>query len=389
MRARSKVQDTLEQSSWTQERSTSPNGPWSHVTTSSRTIHGAKREMSGFDLENFHSRKREGELLPYTPFYQEEVEFGANPGGTYGPVKKNGNSYYYKVDPGTYVSGLISNNLVIDNLVQQAKDYSQELDPAPMVQAAASKIYTQGHDSLTFLAELHKTAALFKGLVRRLEELTELSKAADNWLEFRYGWRILWYDMVEFHKIVKSIDDDRKRFSDRVGTSQTHVTSSTLSYDDGGLRATLPVNTVFDTSVRGAITADISPPKFQFNPILTGWELITFSFIFDWFVGIGLWLESLSFEMVATSYVAAGGSLVTATKTIEHGPPEYYNCVLGTGAVVDFGGPYTLKVTITTRTPMTIPSRPFANVKLDVFKVVDLLTILKGLAKGFSGSLRL
>lgn len=389
MRARYKEQDLLVQQSWSQERSTTQNGPWSTIASGAWKFQGAKRVMSGFDNENFHARRREGELLPYTPFYQEEAVYGTNTGGRYGPVKKG--SYYYKIDQGEWCTGVIQSALNLDALVTEAKDYAQDLDPAPMVQAAAARVYSQGHDSLTFLIELRKTAALFNGLVDRLKSLLQLSKAAENWLEFRYGWRILWYDIVELSDIINRMDKKRKRFSDRVGQSQTHVTSGTLSYDDGGIRATLPWSSEFNTSIRGSITADISPPDFQFNPVLTGWEVIKFSFIIDWFIGVGTWLEALSFLVYQTDYVAAGGSLVTARKTITTSgvTPEFYNATLGSNGAIDFGGPWELNVTLTTRTPMSVPLHPYANINLDVYKVVDLVAILRGLVRGFSGSLRL
>lgn len=350
-------------------------------------MRGLRQELDGWDHNRFHARRKAGELLTYTPLVKTLVKYGGNIAGTYGPIEKPTNKFYW-IKTGEWIPGVAYNQLSYGNLLNTASTLEQGLNSQPMVQACAAKIYSQGHDTLTFLVELRKTAALFKNLTSKLKNLLDLSKAAGNWLEFRYGWRILYYDILDIQRVLSNLDDTRKRFSDRVGQGQTEISVSTVPYTDGGVKGDVVVTDTIHTSIRGAITADLEPPKFQFNPAVTGWEVIKFSFIIDWFISVGTWLESLSFLAVSSNYVAAGGTLVTIDRDVRCENFVTYNGHVNHGTL-DPGGPYSVSVTKITRTPTTVPLRPYANIRLDALKVVDLVALFVGLGKGFSGALRI
>jgi hypothetical protein len=58
--------------------------------------------------------------------------------------------------------------------------------------------------------------------------------------------------------------------------------------------------------------------KTAFNPLLTAWELVPFSFVVDWFIGIGDWLIAQSFTIgdVASQrafYLSKRSSIVETT----------------------------------------------------------------------------
>jgi hypothetical protein len=197
----------------------------------------------------------------------------------------------------------------------------------------------------------------------------------------------LWFDIVDFQKAIKSLDEERKRFSQRVGYTDTSTnTTSVTFYEDTVQKFAGTITDNWSVSVRGSVVADVEPPKFQFNPVLTGWEVIRFSFIIDWFIGVGTWLESLSFLAIQSQYVAAGGIKVSLVRDVTHQlswkPPFTGNlsCDNSVSTAV-----------YTVRTPQSLPLRPFANVNLDVPKVIDLMAIIGGvLSSGrFQDSLRL
>lgn len=350
---------------------------------------GAYRSYSGYDIERYHERVRNGELLPYTPFTQVEYKvLGVTPGyidTVYIPQNERwfsvGTSYWplYKIAE-------------LEILKHAAATLDVDLDPSPMVQACAAKIYAQGHDTLTFLVELHKVAALFKGLTKRVDKLLEnmfadeaVMRSASAWLEYRYAWRTLVFDMRDLHRAITSLDDQRKRFTDRVGYSHKIMQTDTFLYEDRIGTQEWFIEDTIDISVRGSVSADINPPSFQFNPAVTGWEIIRFSFIIDWFLGVGTWLEALSFQVVASSYTAAGGTLVSFRRDVS--PAGVTFSPNGTGDIGQASGSFILN--LTTRSPQQVPLRPFANVNLDVFKVVDLVALFSKAFRGFEGVLRL
>lgn len=129
-----------------------------------------------------------------------------------------------------------------------------------------------------------------------------------------------------------------------------------------------------EISLRGSVTADINPPRFQLNPVITGWELIRFSFIIDWFVQVGTWLEAMSFLVFSTNYTASYGYKVTrevnCTMTdvvfnaTSSGSHEGY--ALSTGE-------------LTWRIPSTVSHLPTIRVNVNTPKMIDLWALLSGI----------
>jgi hypothetical protein len=67
------------------------------------------------------------------------------------------------------------------------------------------------------------------------------------------------------------------------------------------------------------------------NPLLIGWELVPFSFVVDWFLPVGGWLESLD---ALLGYTTAGysSSLLTRISWVGVSGPK---TVLSSGFVID------------------------------------------------------
>lgn len=327
------------------------------------------RVMSNFDgqnIPNYFERKKRGDLLPYTPFEQYSADYHWS--GLYDVVWPGGEKSYITVwDFPTSV-------YPVHITKEEMQDIAAQYDPGRFVGAAASKIYSQGHDTLTFLAELHKTVAMFKGawtkLFAMLAKGEGIVDANKLWLEFRYGWRILYYDIVEIQKTLSTLDDSRKRFSERTGTKHTETAESTTFRTNSVHDWDVKTQTEYSISERGSVTADIELPKFQFNPITTSWELVKFSFIIDWFIAIGTWLESLSFLALSTNYTAAAGIKINASRRVWLTNLVFNN---GYSGVVHFDS-YS-KATYTVRVPQSVSLLPSVNVNLSVPKVADLWAI--------------
>jgi hypothetical protein len=195
-------------------------------------------------------------------------------------------------------------------------------------------------------------------------------------LQYRYGWRILYYDLVEIWDTLARLDRNRKRFTERTGTS-LHFNEDVgdIVVTSHPWTCTIIGDVSYDVSIRGSVTADIEPPHFQFNPVITGWELVTFSFIIDWFVDIGSWLASLSFLVFNTDYRAGASVLVKAHQnTVLSGMtrPGYSD----TGSTASS----TSEAEYVVRTPTTVGIQ-IPSVIIDVLdesKVFDLMALVYG-----------
>jgi hypothetical protein len=241
-----------------------------------------------------------------------------------------------------------------------------------LINAAAAKIYARGHDSLTMLVELRKTAKMFGDLVRRAGSLS-LPKIRDTWLEARYGWRPLIYDMISLSETIQNLESKRTRFTERVGTSINKTEDNEHVFTSVNLDWTYRYIDKIQISSRGVVSADIQPPNFQFNPAITGWELIKFSFIIDWFINVGSWLETLSFLVYEEKSVGAYGCKIDITRSgvlivDRYNPSRYENLTLTFES--DVSG------SLVKRIPGSVNTNfPSIGANLSIPKLLDLVAI--------------
>jgi len=190
----------------------------------------------------------------------------------------------------------------------------------------------------------------------------------------------LLYDIQDLTKVMNNLDSQRKRFSERCGLSTTENTSvqshldAITSTQDGEY---LTIKDDIEVSVRGMVVADIEPPKFQVNPILTAWEIIPYSFVIDWFVNVGTYLESMSFLSLATNYTAAAGAKIKWDKEITSTPGS-----LASGwSQSSYENSLVANAEMVLRAPSSLSNLPKVRVNLDVEKLVDLVALARQLRR--------
>lgn len=355
------------------------NGNWYFPSSATSTSYDedTRWQMEGLDTPNFHSRKKRGELLPYTP-YKNFRTSGGNSAGAMWYRHKTSNSGGGWCEPGnpipntwtmtdakfcTYSQAQSLVNNQVENLLDQA----------------ASAIYSKNSmDGLTFAAELTKTLQLFAQFPKRLIEFLKPGMRGGlpiTWLEYRYGWRILWYDIQSFLRAHKRIGDLRTRFTERVGYNDVQPPSivSTNINDLNILFGRYDITTQVTYSRRGTITVDtegINP--FQAQPLVTAWELIPYSFIIDWVIGIGDYLSAASAQLAITGYAGASSVKARITKTIK---------VTTTSINSSYNGEYwqygDSVSEIIVRVPAVFKLHPSINIDLDSQKLIDLIFLLK------------
>lgn len=333
-----------------------------------RTVGADTSHFQGQDTPDYHSRVRKGELLPATNFWRF-IRQGEST-GTYSYNKSDGTQYrqvYGSYTP--YTDWYIMRD-ELEAYAPQPKDLSLH------VQAAAAKIYSSGYDALTCLAELASTRRMFLDCAKKLAHLDfprNWRRLSSEWLEGRYGWRTLLYDLDDLSKALANFDESRSRYSERSGYRDV-ITLPTVETEMSwmafyGLKKLTDQVTI---EGRGCVTADIEVPKFQFNPLQTGWELIPFSFVIDWFIGVGQSLAALSFMAYQRKYAASIGYRITIERSFSFDTTSFKTGYSGDGVHQNA----TCKAILYTRFPSHVPLFPQPSLHINPYKIIDMIAMV-------------
>jgi hypothetical protein len=329
------------------------------------------RQFAGYDNPDYHSMLKEGKLIPHTPFYN--VKISGDTYGSYDITYKSGYRYY-STSFTPYDSWCIGE----DELWAYAPT-----DPEKWVTEAAAKVYSSGYDALTALAELKDVMKTFKQAAYTLSHLpSELKKikggfsaikrlSSEN-LSARYGWRTLVFDIVSLAKTINSLNQTFDRHSERCGHTDEFTYDDAWDTEYSSYTIGHSVHDIVEVSVRGSITADKEVPQFQFNPLQTGWELIPLSFVLDWFINVGKTLAAISFLTISGNYAASWGWQVRVDRRYSADIVEYAD---------NFQTGYRSQVGQSTgilrkRRPCRVQYIPSFNVRLNGWKVVDLISLV-------------
>lgn len=161
----------------------------------------------------------------------------------------------------------------------------------------------------------HRFLKIYKAFrkfnLKAMRGLISPKEVRNVWLEYRYGIRPLYYDLKGIHKYLQRHGEVAKRYTAR--SNPKSETSSGKSV--GSYTVETPLNTgnflPFTTSYERWTEQNISVRAgvlyaVEFSsalakqlallgidrPLSSGWDLIPFSFIVDWFVGIGPFIAS-------------------------------------------------------------------------------------------------
>jgi hypothetical protein len=313
----------------------------------------------GFDTPNFHTRLKAGELIPHTPY-----EYFHSEGQSVGTKNING---HYSV--GNY-AGFQDWILIEDELRAHVPPTGSE-----WIQEAAAAIYSSGWDALTFVAELADVKRMFVGAIGTFKKLLSLHgwkklSAHDEYLSVRYGWRTLMYDIKDINELLAKTKSKREVLSEQRGTKSTthNVTEvSTSFYYYNINRITTDSITVH---TRGSVDALIDVPDVLINPIATAWEVVPLSFVVDWFFTVGRAIEAASFAALEKSYTASYGHKVEIVRGFqtEFTSKDGYE----SGTHTQNGSS---KAVFSVRVPSPVPFSPHFTVKLNEYKVLDLVSL--------------
>lgn len=307
------------------------------------------------------------------------------------------------------------------DLVAQTREL---VDAKPLQQSAAfqarnriSPIFVQG---LVSLAEMHKTVDMIANVGRTLRDLRrgivsgasiekiyqilggKFPKAKvrrgitdpiyNRWLEYRYGWTPL---VMELQGAFKALDKSRKiklrgtaRGKAISAKDQTWVVTRSPMF--GPSQAVLgDIELTFDqqetVECRAYAMFEISKDfqtvrDFGFTEIpLAMWELVPYSFVIDWFIPVGDWLEAVTPKLGVE--IKAEGITTRRSIHLSRRGTNWVKTFSG-GVSYDVTGAtslhdqryYTIKERVPTlSSALTFPS---INVKLNVKRAIDSLALL-------------
>jgi len=159
---------------------------------------------------------------------------------------------------------------------------------------------------LSFLYNSVKAKTIMREMSRAWKNKDRLKTDLESlWMEYRYGWRPLFADLEGAVKAIEkrlSGELDRPFLTVRAKSERRFAASTTVSANAGmqcDYLATGEVSVSATCRVRmDALVTDALPRKLVDvginDPLLVAWELATLSFVVDWVVGVGRFLDGLN-----------------------------------------------------------------------------------------------
>lgn len=225
------------------------------------------------------------------------------------------------------------------------------------LQRAYSKMYEPDFDVGMIIGELRETISGFANLGSGIRTLVNeynrlkrcgrslppgatLNMLSGEWLEFRYGIMPLVYTAQD---LIKHVEDGINRLGDKLLRKRGRVrpadTSNTLTLSPKGFVSNYTIEGEGSSSTSYKVTSSV---MYKLNRKITFrdiyglqihdfpriiWELTSLSFVWDWFFGIGDWLESFTVDssrsvMGSTTSFKATSTFRMTGKAYHFGQPS-------------------------------------------------------------------
>lgn len=351
--------------------------------------------LDGYDFEftechsipHFRRKVREGALLPHLPFQQLKVH-SASHISNFEKWKTYSSSDIEHAWGDGWVGELPSTtNIPVSS---ELLGFCNSRNPEQIIAQALAALYSRNWDGLTFVAEFRKTVGLFRQSFRRLIDLGRMlirgkvgfgfslsslpSKGFAGYLEYRYAWRTLLFDLESLSKAIEDMKEaDRSCYTERKGLSFTIHDVKTYPIGVVGEYSSVYTRTVdAQLSLRGSVSSKFRPSTVLANPFMTVWELIPFSFIVDWFIGVGTAIQAISGSFVNSERATSWGGYISGTVSGSNSPPVLTSSRWDS---ITLTSSFDCQFEYAVRVPAEPSYLPRLQWRLDDFKVLDLIAI--------------
>lgn len=393
------------------------------VTSSVGTSYNQSKPETMGDTKSpgYFAKQRRGQLLPVNPMTHSKFSVSILENttsrwtrkGKYSPYTNNGTAEFIGSLAQAYMWG-------------KSYDWPAWVGTTPtwvsdtqVLTDALANARSHGFDMLTFAVEWNKTAELLKGFNKRFgrrvdtilddtrKRVARRSRGTtadevvkvftDTWLEYRYGWRTLAYDIEGLYEawmafnattsnLVRGYSTGRDSKT-RTLVTQSIVQSTNLRVTptDAGMNAPIGsawvkqdlvyekrAGCLLEAAVRDFISVD---------PLVTSWEVIPYSFIVDWFFNVGSTIQAFS-PFAKEALQDAWISKRTSLKTYAMATPATGDVYTGIDEVwtKTAGGVNTVEKTETSyERYKASPTMDLQwRMNIDIPKVTDVVAILIG-----------
>lgn len=341
---------------------------------------GSYLASTGQCTEHYHKRRRAGELIPYTSWTQ--IERNVLTSST-----KPSRIKYTANQAGDYFSDWIRgpwNTTTMRAPIRYPNDSKVEPLAADsrylLNQAAASAYSSHSYDLGTFIGELPETLQMLGKTVQRFRDLKDrkFKKSLRKYdahsllLEARYGWSPLYRDLKGLHKQFLK---QQKAINRVVGRSMASGSNSDSAYaptEDAMRTVVYQWSDSITFTGMASVAADYTQSHWKLNPVATGYELIPYSFVVDWFWNLSQAIRASSLLLGAKSLTSCAGMRVSNLRTYTITATAKSGCTY----VQNPSGTETSEAICTVRWPMAVPYLPPIKVRLDGNKIADLVAMI-------------
>lgn len=262
---------------------------------------------------------------------------------------------------------------------------SSVLDPA--IVSAHAKVAAPALQAMVSGLEYRQTVAMFQQIGQKARTLSKMIRSGrvssqffeNGWLEYRYGWGPLVSDLKGFVELLNNLAKRHPRHTVRGYSSASDYWEETYNYDYGGMHAVgkAKINEKIDVRA-GVLYEDHMTDQDFINSRLgfsvyhapeTAWELIPFSFVVDWFLNVGDWLQAIR----PKPGVKILGSWVTyfQVTTVEYSIPSFYNDASSTQKITSMNGGGAKIMTNKVRMSAGVPLLPASGSGLNLLRGID------------------
>jgi hypothetical protein len=250
-------------------------------------------------------------------------------------------------------------------------------------------------DGRPLLDRRGRTQSLKRPIVRYGSNSGWGDQASALWLEYRYGWSPLVYDIIDTMKAIYAADLRHELLPRDIYVSRSQEKAKAENTEPqnltfGGLQYTGNRKLDWEYTVRCFIHYRVSAENGIVNRLndfglfdvpRAVWELVPFSFVADWFIPIGTYLQALQ-PKIGVEIVDQGFSIHLLTK-VEQEISGFPNPTVGGvtfSPVCPLGSKDQGSREFRVRSPqLGYPGFPAYDVKLNIKRMADLVALFKSL----------